>query len=97
MLFYDIIRAYAIIEKVDEVEDCINFLYRYVSILTNSINLFSKNDVLKKSLFIMDLIYHTRRSDWAFLENKNTCVLKCNPEIKIIWDDYEDKEEFYEK
>lgn len=95
--FYDIIRAYAIIGKVDEAKDCIDFLYRYVNMLTNSINLFSKNDVPKKPLFIMDLIYHTRRSDWEFLENKNTCVLKSNPEIKIMWDDYEDKEEFYEK
>lgn len=95
--FYDIIRAYSIIGNADEARDCIDFLYRYVNMLTAPISLFSKNDVPEKSLFIMDLIYNTVRTDWEFFENKSTCVLKRNSEIKIMWDDYEDREEFHEK
>lgn len=95
--FYNIIRAYSIIGNADEAKDCIDFLYKYVDMLTAPISLSSKNDMPEKSLFIMDLIYNTSRSDWEFFENKNTCVLKRNPEIKIMWDDYEDREEFRER
>lgn len=95
--FYDIIRAYSIIGKTDEVRDYINFLFKYVNMLIAPISLSSKKVELEKSLFIMDSIYNSNRTDWEFFENKCTCVLKSNPKIKIVWEDYNDREEFHER
>lgn len=95
--FYDIIRAYSIIGKTDEARGCIEFLYKYANMLIAPISLFSKADMPQNSLFIMDSIYHSNRSDWEFSENKCTCVLKSNPKIKIVWEDFEDREEFHER
>ena len=95
--FYDIIRAYSIIGKTDEVRGCIEFLFKYANMLTAPISLFSKKDKPEKSLFIMDSIYSSNRTDWEFFENKCICVLKSNPKIKIVWDDIEEREEFHER
>lgn len=95
--FYDIIRAYSIIGKTDEARDFIEFLFNFANVLTAPIRLYSKKDKLEKSLFIMDSIYNSNRTDWEFFENKCTCVLKSNPKIKIVWDDFEEREEFHER
>lgn len=95
--FYDIIRACSIIGKTDEARGCIEFLIKYANMLTAPISLFSKKDKTEKSLFIMDSIYSSNRTDWEFFENKCTCVLKSNPKIKIVWDDIEERKEFHER
>lgn len=95
--FYDIIRAYSIIGKVDEARDCIGFLIKYINMLTAPISLLNRKDKAEQSLFIMDSIYKSKRSDWEFFESKCTCVLKSNSKIKIVWDDSEEREEFHDE
>lgn len=95
--FYDIIRAYSIIGKTDKARDYIEFLFKYSNMLTAPISLFSKKDKPEKSLFILDSIYNSNRTDWEFFENKCMCVLKNNPKIKIVWDDFEEREEFQDR
>jgi len=97
--FYDIIRAYSIIGKTDEARKCIDFLFKYIKMLTAPIAQLSscKKDNKDKSLFIMGTIYNSNRGDWDIFENKGTCVLRSNPKIKIVWDDFEEREAFHEE
>ncbi|MGG7177188.1 NACHT domain-containing protein [Clostridium paraputrificum] len=97
--FYNIIRAYSIIGKVNEGRKCIGFLFKYINMLTAPISnlLSSKKPIQDKSLFTLSTIYNSIKDDWYFFEDKCTCMLRSNHKIKIVWDSFEGKRAFHEK
>ncbi|MCS4447333.1 hypothetical protein JTS91_05400 [Clostridium botulinum] len=97
--FYNVIRAYSIIGKANEGRKCIEFLFKYIKMLTTPISNLSSSKKLTqdKSLFTLSTIYNSIRNDWDFFEDKCTCVLRNNSKIKIVWDDFEGKRAFHEK
>ncbi|NFI94720.1 hypothetical protein FC961_10010 [Clostridium botulinum] len=97
--FYNVIRAYSIIGKTNEGRKCIEFLFKYIVMLTSPITYLSSNKRLTqdKSLFTINSIYKSKRRDWDFFEDKCTCVLQSNPKIKIVWNDFEERRAFHEK
>lgn len=97
--FYNVIRSYSIIGKTNEARKCIEFLFKYIKMLTAPIAHLSssKKENRDKSLFTIDTIYNSNRNDWEFFEDKCTCVLRSNPKIKIMWDDYDEREDFHEE
>lgn len=97
--FYNVIRAYSVIGKTNEARSCIEFLYKYIEMLTSpmvSLPIY-KNDNRDVSLFLIDTIYNSKRNDWEFFYDKCTCLLRSNPKIKIVWDDSEEREAFHEE
>lgn len=97
--FYNIIRAYSIIGKSKEVRLYIEFLLRYsnMQLCGSSILIQDQKREYSGTDSILELIYTSHKHDWCFYENKNKCVLKRNSKIRICWNDYEDKENFYQE
>jgi len=97
--FYNVIRGYSIIGKTNEGRKCIEFLFKYINMLTSPISYLSSSKELTqdKSLFTSNTIYNSNKKDWDFFEDKCTCVLRSNPKIKIVWNDSEERRAFHEK
>lgn len=96
--FYNIIRAYCIIGKSNEVKNYIEFLLRYANMQVNGsiISIQDEKRAYSGNASILDIIYNSNKYDWLFYEEKNTYVLKENFKIKIIGSDYEDRQRFNE-
>lgn len=97
--FYNVIRGYSIIGEVNEGRKCIEFLFKYIKMLTAPISYLSPSKKINKdkSLFTINIIYYNNRNDWDFFEDKCTCVLRSNPKIKIVWNDFDGRRPFHEK
>lgn len=97
--FYNVIRGYSIIGKTNEARNCIEFLFKYIKMLMAPIYNLSPNKKLNKdkSLSTFDTIYNSNRNDWDFFEDKCTCMLRSNPKIKIVWNDFDERRAFHEK
>lgn len=96
--FYNLIRAYSVIGRVNEARKCIEFLLHYIEMLLKPISYLSYNSTIIKdnNYFLLDTIYKSNITDWEFNESQCKCVLISNPQIKIIWDDYDEQEVFRE-
>lgn len=94
--YYNIIRAYATNGKTDEGRACMDFLFKFVSMLSASVKLLGYENESEKFINSIDYIYHCNRKEWDLNENKCTCILKNNPRIRILWDDHDEKQEYNE-